>query len=459
MSRRPGESFDPTKPKTPIGTESDRANGSGGDDSGKIYDPSNITIDKVQIIHQEGTLDLANAFDYIVITEDIFSNSITCRIEIVDTNEKLAELELDGTETVRIAFHSEKNREIDHKFNIYRSEVEVDKRSGTSKMYQLFGISEEFMTQSTMDINRTMNGNISNLVSIVFNQMKRETGTRRTLRDRHNTNGTVILNIPGMTPYEAIEMLQDRAYSSKFSSSIFLFYEDFRGYNFVNIEQLIAEGRRDPIKYLYNPGAQVDDQKNVQGQQTITEIAFPQGKNVLDKIKSGAYASQVAEIDILNQKVDRTLLTVKENFKDFYHLDEPAITFDKKAVIDKHLNFINSTTWINKYNDGIRHKEDNFGPLITRRKFYSDSLDQLVMNCVVPGNSDLSSGTVLDLAMIEMSAEKDNPDQEKKISGKYLITQVNHSIGGGRYMCSLSCSKDSYRANVTKVEDYIVGKR
>ena len=135
------------------------------------------------------------------------------------------------------------------------------------------------------------------------------------------------------------------------------------------------------------------------------------------------------------------------------------ISYDKKAVIDKHLNFINSTTWINKYNDGIRHKEDNFGPLITRRKFYSDSLDQLIMNCVVPGNTDLSAGTILDLSMIEMSAEKDNPDQEKKISGKYLITQVNHSIGGGKYMCSMSCSKDSYKANVTKVEDYIVGKR
>ena len=47
----------------------------------------------------------------------------------------------------------------------------------------------------------------------------------------------------------------------------------------------------------------------------------------------------------------------------------------------------------------------------------------------------------------------------KKISGKYLITQVNHSIGGGKYMCSMSCSKDSYKANVTKVDDYIVGKR
>ena len=88
-----------------------------------------------------------------------------------------------------------------------------------------------------------------------------------------------------MTPYETIEMLQERAYSTKYSSSIFLFYEDFRGYNFCNVEQLIAEGRRNPIKYTYNPGAQIDDQKNVAGQMTITEIAFPQGKNVLDKIK------------------------------------------------------------------------------------------------------------------------------------------------------------------------------
>ena len=150
---------------------------------------------------------------------------------------------------------------------------------------------------------------------------------------------------------------------------------------------------------------------------------------------------------------------MKENFKDFYHLDKPAISYDKKAVIDKHLNFINSTTWINKYSDGVRHKENNFGPLITRRKFYGDSLNQFAMNCVVPGNSDLSVGKIMDLSMIETSADKDNPDQEKKISGKYLITEVNHQILKGKYNCTMSCNKESYRANVTKIEDYMVGKR
>ena len=459
-----GAPQDPTSKQTPIGTETSRSDHTGVSDEpgGKDapYEPSNVTIDKIELIHPQGTLDLNSALATITITESMFSPSITCRVEVLDASEKLAELDLDGTEELRVGFHSEKNREIDHIFNVYRVEVYPDDTSGAKgKAYQLFGISKEFMTQATMDINRTMTGNISNFVNIVFQEVKKKTGTKRRLVDRHFTTGDVVLNIPGMTPFETMSMLQKRAYNSKFSSSLFTFYEDFRGYNFINLEQAIAEGRDDPIKYQYSPGGQITDQKNVQGQYTINQISFPLGKDVLSKIKSGAYASQVAEIDILNQKVDRTILTVKENFKDFYHLDKPAISYDKTEVIDKHLNFINSTKWVNKFVDGRRHKENNFGPLITRRKFYNDSLGQLKMTCVVPGNSDLGVGMVMDLSMIETGANKDDPDQEKKISGKYLITEVNHQIIKGAYNCTMACHKSSYRANVTRIEDYVVGKR
>ena len=75
-----------------------------------------------------------------------------------------------------------------------------------------------------------------------------------------------------------------------------------------------------------------------------------------------------------------------------------------------------------------RHRENNFGAAITRRKFYGDSLGQVKMNCVVPGNSDLGVGMCIDLQMIESSANKEDPEQEKKISGKYFITEVNHQI-------------------------------
>ena len=217
--------------------------------------------------------------------------------------------------------------------------------------------------------------------------------------------------------------------------------------------------RQRAIKYKYAPGNPADDQKDVQGQYTIESISFPKSKNIIDKIQSGAYASSVKEIDIINQKVDTTELTVKDNFKDFYHLDKPAISLDKTTIIDESLNTINNTKWINKYLDGQRHRDNNFGAAITRRKFYGDSLGQVKMNCVVPGNSDLGVGMCLDLDMIEASADKETGDQEKKISGKYFITEVNHQIKSHKFVCTVSCSKESYRSNVPDIKKYIVGRR
>ena len=55
MSRR-GPSFNPNPP-TPVGTETDRIDPSPSneEDAGKTYEPSNITIDKVQVDHPDGT--------------------------------------------------------------------------------------------------------------------------------------------------------------------------------------------------------------------------------------------------------------------------------------------------------------------------------------------------------------------------------------------------------------------
>ena len=57
MSR--GKGFN-SNPPTPVGTETDRIDPSPSneEDAGKTYEPSNITIDKVQVDHPDGTLDI-----------------------------------------------------------------------------------------------------------------------------------------------------------------------------------------------------------------------------------------------------------------------------------------------------------------------------------------------------------------------------------------------------------------
>ena len=65
----------------------------------------------------------------------------------------------------------------------------------------------------------------------------------------------------------------------------------------------------------------------------------------------------------------------------------------------------------------------------------------------------------IDLQMIESSANKEDPEQEKKISGKYFITEVNHQILANKYTCTLACSKESYRANVDDTSNYVIGRK
>ena len=424
----------------------------------ELNEPDNITINFCEIEHSKGITSLSGGLHSFQVVYSLFNESAKCFVQILDTTELLADLDIDGTEILRIGWNSQDDSEILAEFNVYKIDIQVDKNSGAGgKVYYMTGIDPTYMRQLTMDVNRSFEGKIDEMVETVFSEIGNAPKQNITNKifNLHETTGVLKLIVPGETPFETIAKFQRYAYSSKYQSSLFYFYQNSVGYVWANAERLIGEGRDDRYThtYAYNPrGAGTRPTKEAKF--TIAEIDFPKGKNMIDKITSGAYASRVNEIDLVNQKIDTTELVLKENFNDFYHLDKPAISLDKLTAIDQYLNIINTTEWLNKYTNNF-----NWGPNLTRAKFYGDSLNQVKMNCVVQGNSNLDPGHILDLAMLEISANKENPQQEKKISGKWLIDTVVHHYKGGKYVCSLSCAKESHRANVEDLSQYIIGDR
>ena len=422
------------------------------------YDPGNITIDYCHLTHSKGSLGLLNAVHEFRISYGLNQQSSIGSISVLDTTDMLANLDPDGTEVLTIGWHSQDDEEIKQKFSIFKIETIIDPDKGVGKVYVFHGVSHTHMEQLSMDINRSFKGTIKSFAEKIFNEIPQENKTRIPI-DAHKTTGVSTIIIPGETPFEAIHRLTKRVYSTKYSSSLFNFYQNSKNYCFHNIEQLIAEGRDKATTYIFTPNSPVDDMKTLEGKHTIAFIDFPKGKDMLKKVTSGAYASNVAEIDIIGQKIDTTQLTVKENFNDFYHLDQPAITLDKTKAIEERLNRANTTRWINKYFDGRRHLEFNMGPQITKSKFYAESLNQLQMHCVIHGNSSLDCGQIIDLSMLERSGQVFTGEQEKKISGKYIIDTIVHYYKRGRYSCALQCNKESNRANVTNLDEYIIGDR
>jgi len=405
-------------------------------------------LDSIKIKHAHGEVDVTDAVAITAIQESLGFEEIRCELVVMDASGSLDIVEFDGTETFKISFAStnEDDPERTHHFRIYRIDKKIDKEKNDLKIYSLKAMSPESIKQSSMDINQSFKSPIHKAVQNIFDKI----GSNKKL-NLHETTGQYTYIIPGMTPYESFTFLVRRSYDSKFRSSVFVFYENMDGFNFKNIERLISEERDNPLEYKYTPTSLVPDGNP---QYTITDIELPTNKDIMQKILSGAYANAVREIDLINQRINSSEVRIKEDFVTFEHLDDVAMSLDSKALIDEHLNTINSTKWIN--NAGV---DDKRMELIPRRKFYQDCLNQVQLQITVPGNSNLTVGRVLDLNMLELSGKTEEKGQEPKITGKYLITRVNHNMTGGEYTCDVDCVKESYKANSDRIEDNIVVKQ
>ena len=403
-------------------------------------------IDLVEFKHAKGVLNVTNAFSNFEIQEDLFRDSLQMKILVYDAGDSFNEVDFDGTETVDLIFKSmgEGDRQLNITFQVYKVEVTPDPNAGNAKVYQVFGVTPEHYTQSTIDINKGYTSTVKSAVADVYGKI----GSSKPI-SMHKTDGVDTFTIPGMTPFEAFQMLNRRAYSGKYTSSLYTFYENMDGFNFHNVEQLIEEGKGSPYKYKYTPDSKLEKTGDPETQFMVENLEIDSNKDIMSRIKQGSYANQCKEIDLVAQKINTNILLVKENFKDFVHVDPKgdAMTFDSKEMIDRHLSTINSTKWIHNTRANPLFT-NNFKALIPRRRFYYDSLNSVEMRIQVPGNSNLTVGKILELNMLEKSGKTENRQQEPKLSGNWLITRILHMVDKKEYECILVCHKESYRANV-----------
>ncbi len=405
-------------------------------------------LDRIKINYSGGITDVTDTTNAIVVKESFIYDELRCTLVVTDSTGGLDRIDFDGTETFKLSFKSlaEDDEARTINFRIYKIDIAIDPEKSDQKIFTFDATTPEMIKQSTMDINQSFKTAINVAAENIFSKI----GSKKKIQT-HETTGTYTYIIPGMTPYESMEFLCRRAYDSKYRSSYFMFYENLDGYHFKNLERIIAEERDNAITYKYTPTAGAGDPDP---QFSITQLELPTNKDVMEKINSGAYANAVREIDLINQRVNSSSVRVKEDFGTFQHLDRIAMSLDSKAIIDEHLNTINSTTWIN--NAGVVDKRRE---LIPRRKFYADCLNQVTATLTVPGNSNLTIGKIIDLDMLEMSGQTEEKGQEPKITGKYLITEIDHIMIGKNYTCKLQVNKESYIGNADNMEDSIVVKQ
>ena len=413
--------------------------------------PANqVNLTKVELEFKGEKYDLIPDMLKMQLDESIENNSMSMNITFLDASNLTNKIDFDGTETITVEFNTLGDREVSAKYRLFKNDIIPDD-TGNMKGVVLYGVSEEHFKSAILDVNQSYREQISGFAQNVFDKL----GSNKKL-ELHETSGRGVTIIPGMTVFESMDFLASRSYDTKYRSSAFRFYETFDGFHYVNIERKIAEGKKDAITYVKVQDARTQTPK----WNHIASLKLDVAKDSMHKIKSGIYASEAKEIDLINHKVITSDFTLAEKFDEFEHLDSDAMTLESKDFIEDSLKNINTSFWLFSGQTGETDAEAlNFVDIIPRRLYYLSALEQVKASMQIPGNSSLSPGMVINLDMLEITSKTKSKEQEGKVSGNYFVTSVKHLITRDEYICLVNTCKDSYRSNIPNPEKNIVSKR
>ena len=407
---------------------------------------SKFLITKCMLMPNEGSslkepyeLGLGNPhIDYF---ESIESPSISMTVTFIDIDQVIGREGITGGEYIDLTV---KDGDVDEfkitskkqklMLNSVRNVVtETNKQVATLEF-----VSVELIINQTSRVNKKFTGNVSNTVEELLKSDKKGVQSSKKLDKDNSLNSySFIGNLK--RPFDTIQWLCPKTQSSAKDFG-FLFYETLDGYVFKSIKSLLEQ---EPITYTQT------DRPGDQGFFKILQNNLNQTNDVGMNMTMGMYANRTLYIDIENQT--------------FQEVDSKISDLDLKRppkLLDGFEDF--PTRLMLRVNDfGVAQKgakKDEVQPISELAVYQSKSyirnnlLFSQSINISIPLNTTLRAGNIIN---IRLPVKKDDKGTETNSygnertndpSGKYLVSELRHLIGGGSAETQLKLIRDVFTA-------------
>ena len=87
-----------------------------------------------------------------------------------------------------------------------------------------------------------------------------------------------------------------------------------------------------------------------------------------------------------------------------------------------------------------------YGEVVAQSDSYETHIFNTIVEVTIPGDSELDAGDIIYLSIPSAATTKDQDgDEDKYLSGKYLITKLRHKMLDGKdsFTTILECAKDT----------------
>lgn len=385
-----------------------------------VFNASDYQIKSLMLYTSDGqAVDLTNLVLELNIYEDLFSATMSGEVLLSDALDMMSIFAVHGNEYIKLSIDKPSlDQPIEKSFRVYSIK---NRTYGTSQTlnYVINFCSEENILSSSIKMSKSYKGRrISEMVYDIATNYLQIAPSRLVVEE---TEGVFDIIIPNMDPLQAIHWLSTRAYAQ--NKSIFMFFENRDGFNFVSFETLAGY----PSYTKYFKSAKFGDD-NIKNSKIFTYLNAVEDFNIMKGVRYGSYSSSVIRYDIVNRQFQSTL---------YNGYDFQGKLLNKELMANKSTNRLGFglyDSYLNAIKYVITNDADPYvnpmsfelwlGPTIAKL----GQISNFKMIGTLPGDVMLKVGATIDVEIPNMVSQNEVYEINEYRSGKYLISAVNHKF-------------------------------
>lgn len=374
-------------------------------------------------------------------------------------------------------------------FCIDKAEKQITSTKGMDTVYVLNLYSVEMLDNVKKRIQSAYNTTYTNAIGLLLENELNMTDNGKKLKGMTDldqpeaSKGSFRFIVPNLKPLDALQWMTKRAVSTEYGNgSYFVFFERFDGFYFNTVGQMIkyqieqtnnhtVSGKVDEnyprvIKtYYYVPNyngqamSKFDLPANAQ-QRVLTSLTVNKRYSTFQKILGGYFENELYQIDIYNKEIVSTQSTSQTssiynspnsfNTKEF---ENTLMTKDsgkgtktkiKYAIVQDQGDYPSAPNYFfEKYGEALRMQT---------------AMAQINITISALGDTRVQAGDVLEIKVPAAQGFTAVDDEDKYLSGYYIITDIKHNISmGGQYTMVMNLNRDGYSSQIENKQTYTPG--
>ena len=451
------------------------------------YDLKNIFLHN----HFGEVIDIKNLVQELNIYESIYKNALTGSVVIIDAQNLIAKLEIQGTE--RISFKLSTPGAIDdrsiinasestgHPFHVYKITDRKQLAPGTL-LYTLHFGSREFMRNLRTKVSQAYDGRLDmSVLNILTDENYLDSKKEMTYEPCGNSDKVVV---PNIRPFDAINMIASKSLPEKSSGVGYYFYETTKGFHFRSWDNMISVNgrhRRDTKQqFYYMPlnitDPEIEDKINHEYKSVESYRFINNFHDVAANTVGGTYGHRVISYNLFNKSFQQDDYHYHNDFvfskhsehagrgdNEKYAIAESFVDEDDKSVSDypeSRVSLQSTTKFLHNEDKGAVYGLDVLqdGKLTGKRIAQQAQVIQgTALKLVVKGQSYLEAGDLIEFKLRSVDEKNTGGAEDPQYAGKYVITKIRHQINAEKYVMVLECAKDSVKQGFS-TSDYKIPK-